>query len=53
MNQVRITYGVIYAYTYKTVNSKTKLFTKLTNHNSCDEARVMGCLLRSEKWIKR
>ena len=34
---------------YKTVNSKSKLFAKLS---SCDEALAMGCLLKSEKWIK-
>ena len=49
MNEVCGTYGV----TYKTVNSKTKLFTTLTNQSSCDEARVMECLLKSEKWRKR
>ena len=48
MNEVHITYGVMYV--YKTVNSKTKLFTKLTNQSSCDEAWMMGCLLKSEKW---
>ena len=37
---------------YETVNSKTKLFTKLTNQSSCDEAWAMGCLLKSEKWIE-
>ena len=29
---------------YKTVNLKTKLFTKLTNQNSYDEARAIGCI---------
>ena len=44
----RLMYGVMYV--YKTVNSKTELFTNLTNQSSCDEARAMGCLLKSEKW---
>ena len=30
---------------YKTVNLKSKLFTILTNQNSCDEAREIGCIL--------
>ena len=29
---------------YKTVNLKIKLFTKLTNQNSYDEARAIGCM---------
>ena len=28
----------------KTVNLKVKLFTKLTNQNSFDEARAIGCI---------
>ena len=42
MNDVCITNGVICM--YKTVNLKTKLFTKLTNQNSYDEARAIGCI---------
>ena len=42
VNDVCITNGVIYM--YKTVNLKTKLFTKLTNQNSYDEARAIGCI---------
>ena len=36
MNDVCITNGIICM--YKMVNLKTKLFTKLTNQNSYDEA---------------
>ena len=42
MNDVCITNGVICM--YKTVNLKTKLFTELTNQNSYDEARAIGCI---------
>ena len=35
---------------YKRENSKTKLFTKLTNQSSCVEARAIGGLLKTEKW---
>ena len=42
MNDVCITNGVICM--YKTVNLKTKLFTKLTNQSSYDEARAIGCI---------
>ena len=41
MNDVCITNRVIYM--YKTVNMKTKLFTKLTNQNSYDVAGAIGC----------
>ena len=34
---------------YKTVNLKTKLFTKLTNQNSYDEARALGCVSNTER----
>ena len=40
MNDVCITNEVICM--YKTVNLKTKLFTKLANQNSYDEARAIG-----------
>ena len=43
MNDVCITNRVIFM--YKRVNSKTKPFRKLTNQNSYDEARAMGCIL--------
>ena len=42
MNDVYVTNGVICM--YKTVNLKTKLFTKLTNQNSYDEAWAIGCI---------
>ena len=42
MNDACIKNGVICM--YKTVNLKTKLFTKLTNQNSYDEARGIGCI---------
>ena len=42
MNDVCITNGVICM--YKTVNLKTKLFTKLTNQYSYDEAQAIGCV---------
>ena len=42
MNDVCITNGVICM--YKTVDLKTKLFTKLTNQNSYDEVRAIGCI---------
>ena len=35
------------------INLEAKLFTKLTNQSSCDEAWAMGCMLKGEKWIKR
>ena len=43
---------------YKMVNLKIKLFTKLTNQNSYDEARAIGCTSniilqdRSCQWSK-
>ena len=37
-----LTNGVICM--YKTVNFKIKLFTKLTNQNSYDEAPAIGCM---------
>ena len=42
VNDVFLTNGVICM--YKTVNLKTKLFTKLTNQNSYDEARAIECI---------
>ena len=42
MNDVCMTNGVTCM--YKTVNLKTKLFTKLTNQNSYDEARAIECI---------
>ena len=41
MNDVFLTNGVICM--YKMVNLKIKLFTKLTNQNSYDEARAIEC----------
>ena len=38
---------------YKAGNSKTELFTNLTNQSLCDEAWVMECFQKREKWIKR
>ena len=42
MNDVCLTSRVICM--YKTLSLKTKLFTKLINQNSYDEARAIGCI---------
>ena len=38
---------------YKTVNVKTKLFTKLTNQNSYDEARAISNIILQDRRCKR
>ena len=47
MNDVFLTNGVICM--YKTVNLKIKLFTKLTNQNSHDDAQAIGCIYNTTR----